>query len=272
VSYVRASDTQILSRISIEARARQRSWDITVSTAAVKIPTEFVAQVDLPEATHLMPEARSKDKRWHGVYAHYNAPAYHTKGVQPADLPKSLEEFAARKDLKGRVAIDAVDSQWLSGIFLHYGEERGRKLVNDIVTNLEPVLIDGHLQVARAVASGEYLYALTNYVSLSLNMKLSGAATDYFGVDPIPLFFGSVAVSAQAPHPNAARLAANFLLSREGQEFSKQAGRIPVRPDVTPNPPDAVTKLGAHKIVPVVFSAEDEKKWQKTFQEIFRKK
>ena len=272
VSYVRASDVQILSRISIEGRARQRSWDITVSTAAVKIPTEAVTPVDLPEAAAIMPEARGKDKRWHGVYAHFNAPAYNTKLVQPADLPKSLEEFAARKDLKGRVAIDAADSQWLSAIFLHYGEERGRKLVNDIVTNLEPVLVDGHLQLARAVASGEYLYGLTNYVSLTLNMKLSGAPTDYFGVDPIPLFFGAVAVSAQAPHPNAAKLAANFLLSREAQEFSKQAGRIPVRPDVTPNPADAVTKLGAHKVIAVVFTAEDEKKWQKTFQEIFRKK
>ncbi len=272
VSYVRASDTQILSRISIEARARQRSWDITVSTAAVKIPAEAVAPVDLPEAAEIMPEARAKDKRWHGVYAHYNAPAYHTKAVQPADLPKSLEDFAARKDLKGRVAIDAADSQWLSAIFLTYGEERGRKIVNDIVTNLEPVLIDGHLQVARAVASGEYLYALTNYVSLTLNMKLSGAATDYFGLDPIPLFFGAVAVSAQAPHPSAARLAANFLLSREAQDFSKQAGRVPVRADVTPNPPDAVTKLGAHQIVTVVFSAEEEKKWQKTFQDMFRRK
>ncbi len=272
VSYVRASDVQILSRISIEGRARQRSWDITVSTAAVKIPTEAVTPVDLPEAAAIMPEARGKDKRWHGVYAHFNAPAYNTKLVQPADLPKSLEEFAARKDLKGRVAIDAADSQWLSAIFLHYGEERGRKLVNDIVTNLEPVLVDGHLQLARAVASGEYLYGLTNYVSLTLNMKLSGAPTDYFGVDPIPLFFGAVAVSAQAPHPNAAKLAANFLLSREAQEYSKQAGRLPVRPDVTPNPPDAVTKLGAHKVMSVVFTAEDEKKWQKTFQEIFRKK
>ncbi len=272
VSYVRASDTQLLSRISIEGRARQRSWDVTVSTAAVKIPTEAVLPVDLPEAAAIMPEARGKDKRWHGVYAHYNAPAYNTKLVKPADLPKSLEDFASRKDLKGRVAIDSADSQWLSAIFINYGEERGRKLINDIVTNLEPVLIDGHLQLARAVASGEYMYGLTNYVSLTLNMKLSGAETDYFGLDPTPLFFGAVAVSAQAPHPNAAKLAANFLLSREAQEFSKQAGRVPVRPDVTPNPPDAVTKLGGHKVVTVVFAAEDEKKWQKTFQDLFRKK
>ena len=272
VSYVRASDTQLLSRISIEARAKQRSWDITVSTAAVKIPIEAVAPVDLPEAAAIMPEARGKDKRWHGVYAHYNAPAYNTNAVQPADLPKSLEDFAARKDLKGRVAIDAADSQWLSAIFQSYGEERGRKLVANIVENLDPVLIDGHLQLARAVASGEYQYALTNYVSLTSNMKLSGAPTDTFGIDPIPLFFGAVAVSAQAPHPNAARLAANFLLSREAQDFSKQAGRIPVRADVTPNPPDAITKLGARKIVPVVFTTDDERKWQKTFQDLFRKK
>ena len=272
VSYVRASYTQLLSRISIETRARQRSWDITVSTASVKFPAEAVATVDLPEAANIMPEARGKDGRWHGVYAHYNAPAYNTKAVRAADLPGSLAEFAARKDLKGRVAIDSADSQWLSAIFLHYGEERGRKIVSDIVTNLETVLIDGHLQVARAVASGEYLYALTNYVSLTLNMKLSGADTDAFGLDPIPLFFGAVAVSAQAPHPHAARLAANFLLSREAQEFSKQAGRLPVRPDVTPNPPDAITKLAGRKVVPVVFSADDERRWQKTFQELFRKK
>lgn len=41
---------------------------------------------------------------------------------------------------------------------------------------------------------------------------------------------------------------------------------------VTPDLAAAVTKLGAHKIAPVVFSAEDEKKWRKTFQDIFRKK
>ena len=270
VSYVRSSDTQILAKIAIEGRARQRSWDITVSTAAVKIPAEGAAQFDIPEAKSAIPEARDPNRRWYGVYAHYNAPAYNTGNVKPADLPKSLDEFVTRRELKGKVAIDGADSQWLSAIFTHYGEARGRELVSALVENLEPVLIDGHLQLARAVASGEYSYALTNYVSLTLNMKLSGAATDYFGLDPMPLFFGAIAVSSQAPHPNAARLAANFLLSREAQEFSTKAGRLPVRQDVTPNPPDALTRLGQRKVVPVIFSAEEEKRWQKTFQDLFR--
>ena len=78
VSYVRASDVQLLSRIAIEGRARQRSWDITVSTASLKIPVENTASVDLPEAAKIIAEARGPASRWHGVYAHYNAPAFNT--------------------------------------------------------------------------------------------------------------------------------------------------------------------------------------------------
>jgi len=109
-------------------------------------------------------------------------------------------------------------------------------------------------------------------VSLKLNQKLAGGATDYFGLDPVTIFFGSVAVSSQAPHPMTARLAANFLLSIEAQQHNTKAGRIPVRADVTPNPPDAVTRLGVRKFIPASFNVDDERKWQKTFQDYFRRK
>jgi iron(III) transport system substrate-binding protein len=272
VSYVRASDVQLLSRIAIEGRARQRSWDIVVSTAASKIQPDQVAPVDLPNGRHLMKGAVASDKRWHGVYAHYNAPAFNTKSVNIADLPKSYDDFATRKDLRGRVAIDVADREWLYAMFQHFGEAKADKLVRDLIETLQPVMVDGHLQLARAVASGEYLFALSNYVSLTLNQKLAGGTTDYFGLDPVTIFFGSVAVSAQAPHPNTAKLAANFLLSMEAQQHNTKAGRIPVRPDVTPNPPDAVTRLGARNFIPAAFSVEDERKWQKTFQDYFRRK
>ena len=272
VSYVRASDVQLLSRIAIESRARQKSWDIVVSTAASKIQPEAAAQIDLPEAKALMQGAVAKDKRWHGVYAHYNAPAFYTKTVTQADLPKSYEDFATRKDLRGRVAIDVADREWLYALFQHYGEVRADRLVRDIIENLQPIIVDGHLQLARAVSSGEYLFALSNYVSLTLNLKLSGGPTDYFGLDPVTIFFGSVAVSAQAQHPNAARLAANFLLSPQAQQFNTKAGRIPVRPDVLPNPPDAIMRLGERKFISAAFSVDDERKWQKLYQDYFRRK
>jgi len=130
--------------------------------------------------------------------------------------------------------------------------------------------VDGHLALARAVGAGEYWVSLNNYASLTSNVKLAGGDTDYWVLDPVALFYGQVGVNTMAPHPNAAKLAANYLLSKDGQEMLPKAGRLPVRADVTPNPPDAITRLESKKVILVQSSSEEEKKWLKTFQELFK--
>src|SRR5437660_12845470 len=49
VGYVRASDTAILSRITIEARARQRTWDLVVTTPVNRLPDEVLLKFEPPE-------------------------------------------------------------------------------------------------------------------------------------------------------------------------------------------------------------------------------
>jgi len=39
----------------------------------------MLAQYVPGEAKHLIPTARDPDRRWYGVYANYNTPAYNTK-------------------------------------------------------------------------------------------------------------------------------------------------------------------------------------------------
>jgi hypothetical protein len=46
VNYVRSSDSIILSRIAIENRARQRSWDLAVTTTVNRLPDEALRQFD----------------------------------------------------------------------------------------------------------------------------------------------------------------------------------------------------------------------------------
>ena len=84
------------------------------------------------------------------------------------------------------------------------------------------------------------------------------------------MVFGSVGISAAAPHPAGALLAANFLLSREGQHKLTHVGRVPVRTDVVTNPPDVFERLKGHKMVPVSFTPDDEKTWQRAFDQIFK--
>jgi iron(III) transport system substrate-binding protein len=270
--YVRANDNALITRTALERRAGQRTWDVVVSTVVSRLPQEYLAQIDPPQAKEIKAQARDPNRRWHGVYANYNAPAYNTKLVKPADLPKTYEEFVNRKEWAGKVGIDVTDTQWLSAMFTHYGEERARKLISDIIKTLNPVLVDGHLALARAVGAGEYMVALNNYASLTNNVKLAGGDTDFWVLEPVALFYGQVGVNELAPHPNAARLAANYLLSKEGQEMLPRAGRLPVRADVTPNPPDTITRLESKKVILVQFPGEEERKWLKTFQDLFKPK
>ena len=152
VSYVRASDTALFSRISIEYRARQRTWDLVVTTPVNRLPDEVLLQFDPAEAKNLMPQARGPNRRWYGVYANYNSPGYNTNLVKKEDLPKTYEDFLTHKEWVGKIAIDKSDTEWLSALYEYYGEQKGRKLAQDIATTLKPVLTDGHLALARSVA------------------------------------------------------------------------------------------------------------------------
>jgi iron(III) transport system substrate-binding protein len=272
VEYVRANDVVLIGRISIERRAQQKSWDVLLSPAVTRLPADFLQPIDPPEAKALMAQGRDPNKRWYGVYANYDVPQYNTKLVKPADLPKSYEDFLTHKEWAGKIAIDQTDTQWLKAVVTHYGEQRGRKLVEDIVATLNPILVDGHLALARSVAAGEYPVALNNYMNLTINQMLTGGPTDYWALDPVAVFFGSVGVNTLAPHPKAALLAANFALTKEAQSMLPKAGRLPVRTDVTPNPPDALKRLDGHKLIVAEFPGEEEKKWQRDFQQIFRRR
>jgi iron(III) transport system substrate-binding protein len=272
VQYVRAADSQLMARIAIEFRASQKAWDIVQTTTLNKMPPAQLAQIDPPEAKALPAEARDPGRRWYALYANYNAPAYNTKLVQQAELPKTYEDFAQHKEWAGKVAIDGTDNEWLKAMLIFYGEQKGTQIIKDIVAALKPVITDGHLAMARATGAGEYAISLNNYVNLSTNVKLAGGNIDVFALDPVALMFGQVGASSLAPHPNAARLATNFMISQEAQQFLAKFGRLPTRADVKDNPPGTIEMLKKKKVIPVLLTPEEERTWQRRFTELFKQR
>jgi iron(III) transport system substrate-binding protein len=272
VNYVRASDAQLLGRIAIESRAGRPSWDLVLITAAHKLPPALIAQIDPPEAQHIFPAARDPNRRWYGFSANYNVPAYNTNLVKASELPQSYEEFAKRAEWAGRVAVNVYDSEWVAALLRYYGEDKGRDVLRSLGATLKPAILNGHLAVARAVGAGEYAMALTNYANLTINMKLAGAPTDFLAIDPVGVFYMQVSASAQAPHPNAARLGANFILSQEGETLLTKRGRIPSRADVETNPPGVLKALEARKVMPIVLDAAEEKRADALFKELIARR
>jgi len=77
-------------RISRQSEA----WDLFHTTTVNKLPPPMLTQFEVPEVKNIAPEARDPDKRWYGVYANYNSPAYNTQKVKASDLPRTYEEFS----------------------------------------------------------------------------------------------------------------------------------------------------------------------------------
>jgi len=270
VQYVRGSDSVLTSRMTIEFRANQKSYDIVHMTTINKLPPQLLEAYEPVEAKNILAEARDPGKRWYGVYANFNSPAYNTRKVKASDLPATYEEFAKHKEWAGQVAIDGTDNEWLKAMFDHYGEQKATQLIKDIVATLKPVVTDGHLAMARATGAGEYAISLNNYVNLSNNVKLAGSPIEIFALDPVALFFGQVAINAKAPSPNAAKLAANFMLSQECQQFLAKFGRLPTRADVKENPPGTVELLRKKKVITTLLTPDEERGWQRRFAELFK--
>lgn len=270
VNYIRGNDAALTSKILIEARTQQYSWDALVTTSITRLPAPLRARLDPPEATAIPRELRDPDGRWFGVYANYNVPSYNTNLVKLDSKPKSFEEFLTHKEWIGHVGIDSMEFPWFRAIMTYYGEDKGGILMKTFFDEFKPSPVDGHLALARAIGAGEYWVTPTNYINLVNNVRSSGGPTDYWGQDPVSVILGAVTVNARAPHPNAAALAVNFLLSKQGQSAVSRLGRLPVRPDVPPVPPDAITKLGNLKLMPLDFTPEEEKLWQKRYQDQLR--
>ncbi len=267
--YVRASDVKLMARITVETRAGKSGWDILQTTAVHKLPAEWVAQYEPPLAKDIPAIAKAKDKRWYGVYANYNGPSFNTAKIKKSDLPKTYEDFLKHPEWKGRVAIDYGDNEWLKAVALHYGEKKGEKLMRDIAKALAVKVTRGHGALARNTASGEHLVSLNNYINLAIRTQLRGNPIDWWVMDPVAVFYGQVGMSSSAPNPSAAKLGANYLVSKEAQTQLAKSGRIPTRTDVATNPPNVLEIINKKKVIPVVMSGKEDKKWNKKFKKIF---
>ncbi|MBI2990797.1 MAG: ABC transporter substrate-binding protein, partial [Deltaproteobacteria bacterium] len=179
------------------------------------------------------------------VYINTNVIQYNTKQVAKADVPKSYEDLTQPK-WKGKLCLEDSDFEWFVGLQSFLGKEKALALFKRIAAN-QPAVRNGHGLVSDLVAAGECPIAINNYGNQVARAQKKGAPTDFVAINPVVTIVAPVVVSKNAPHPNAGKLYANWITSKEGQEFIvKNGGRIPVRVDVDPDPPKLTKGLKLH--------------------------
>ncbi len=279
INYLRGNTGDVIQRVLNEFTAGRIECDVFdgLSTVATLERTPGVVLKWLPDEAKDYPKERvDPNGYWIATYIAVSVPGINTDLVKPGTEPKTWEDLLDPK-WKGKIAWSSAGSSTSGSGFVGtvldaYGQEKGmdylRKLAKNTMVNI-PV---ASRQILDMVIAGEYAIALQISNHHAWISAKQGAPVKWLPMSPAMVNSGNVSVAARAPHPNAAKLLADFLVSPEGQAIYRDSGYIPANSKVPPLDPSLVPddKRFSGKFYTPERLDEDLPKWDKIFQDTFK--
>ena len=184
---------------------------------------------------------------WTDLYDTYYVWSHHTGLMK--NPPRNYEELVQPR-YRGRIGMDTDEIEWYAGLIESWGKDRSVKYLRSLAAQ-QIRYRDGHTLVAQLMAAGEFELTLAFSERID-KMKKEGAPVDWITTfDPIIVSIHPIAIAADAPHPEAARVFVDFALSKEGQATVRDSGRISARTDMlTPSQAAAAAKLKLYPVQP----------------------
>jgi iron(III) transport system substrate-binding protein len=190
----------------------------------------LVARYQPPAAEKFSPAMKDPQGYWTTDDYTIKVMGFNTKLVAEKEAPKSWFDLLDSK-WQSKIMIEILDYRLYAGWEQRLGLEQATKLAEGLARQ-KIALRRGASQIAELLAAGESPLAQA-YVHHLEVLKAKGAPVDWIRTfDPLVALRGAVAISANAPHPNAARLFVDFYLSKEAQQIVRTWGKVPAHPEV----------------------------------------
>lgn len=213
-----------------------------------------------PETLRLIPaHLVDRDGFWVATNVYYHAIAVNTDRVGPERRPRTLEDLL-RPEWRGRIAWSGQatlsgGAGFIGTLLRDQGEEAGRAFLRKLSGQQIATFDVPSRQIVEMLIAGEFEVALQVYAHQAAISAGRGAPVAWIPLEPITGSLSAIAITRQAPHPSAARLFVEFLLSRQGQEIFREADQIPASPDVPPKDASLPPADGSRRTV--YFSPEE---------------
>ena len=248
----------VVQRAVSEARGKRFAVDV-IETNGPEMESlareQLLAPFHSPHLADIAPASLPKHGLWVPDRLNFFVVAYNSKKLRAEDLPKTYEGFLDAK-WKGRIALEATDAEWMGGVVKHWGEARGMAFFSKLGA-MKPELRKGHVLLVQLIAAGEVDVGLTAYHANAESFKKRGANVDWAAVEPVIARPQGIGVARMAPHPHAALLFADFMLSPAAQEMLATMGRTPVSRAVK-----AVSAPASYVMSDPAVILDENDKWQ----------
>ena len=163
-------------------------------------------------------ESKNKDGAWIAVIKMPIFYGYNTERVQHNEVPQLALDFLQPR-FKGKL-ITTYPADDDAGLFAFATiiQKYGWGYMTQYMKQ-QPKFVQGHLGVARSLASGESTASFDSTASSTLEVNRGGGKVALAGPrdDYLPVSFAAEAIFKDAPHPNAAKLFVTWYLSKDWQ-------------------------------------------------------
>jgi len=235
------STVQLVNKINAELAARRGTSDY------INFPGNLHTTATLEKQGAIQPFVISQDAAfpagakhngiWYAWRTEYPSTAYR-KGVLTEEERKLVQTFEGLGDprFKNRIGIGNVEnSSTAAGAYI-LQDKTDPKVWQALVAN-KPRVKTTATSLINGLLSGEYDITVLSGMVPNVQAARDGAPIELGVSSPFPTVYTPSGISALAPHPNAAKLWQDWVMSSEGQNlFVKYSGFASARNDLVEKP------------------------------------
>jgi iron(III) transport system substrate-binding protein len=269
VQMLRSSSVDIATKVSREYAAGVYLVDaFELNSDGLILPRQqgILQPFTSPEVANFEIHAVEPGRHWVSVRESYTGIGFNTAKIPADQAPRSYQDLLDPK-WKGKMAISATTGtvgNWVGAIVVTLGPDFVRSLGKQEL-RLYPI---AGRALANLMISGEVALSPTIYQSHVAASKAQGAPLAWNVPGPVPVTDTAAAIAAKAPHPHAAMLFVDFLLSREAQLLYRDLGYLSSRKDMKSDEYPNLSKLFLMNRPNYV---EEFDSWMRLYQEAIMK-
>ena len=274
VELFRSGGSQILSRFQQETGAGRVAVDVLTHSdpaAARAMAKKGLFAPFRPKNFDRVPgAAKSADGAFTGQRLNMMTHYLRTDKVAPADEPKTWDDLTAPK-YKGKLAMaDPSFTSLQVSVVGMMSKLHGWSFYEKLRQN-DVMIAPGNQQVADLIKRGERVIAVGALDSYAADLEAAGhPVKTLYPSDGVFIIPSPTAVVKGSPHPNAAKLFAEFMISDTVQNLFPADGGYSVRTDI--RAPQGSPDLKSLKIIAVDddYVEKEAARIKKQFNEIFQ--
>ncbi|MCC6176876.1 MAG: ABC transporter substrate-binding protein [Chloroflexi bacterium] len=249
IAWRTGTDQGILNDALVAARDGSDAWDVVVADSATALKSAgLAARWTPPEGRAVDPAVIDPEGAWYAAAKTYWVLEYNTAQVAFQDRPRSYEALRDPR-YDGRLSAVEDATTWLRGMIASRGRDPALDVLHPLAQQAVVVRPDAPT-VSAFIAAGREAVAIANRLDAIERDRRAGAMVSWVAIEPVVVQPLAVVVSARTDRPNAARLFANFLLSRDAQAVLAEEGRVTSRTDFETDPPNLVLGIKTQVTLP----------------------